>query len=42
MCIIYIYENLYNKKFLTAVGHLEQVVLAKFLEHTPFDFDELR
>lgn len=30
-----------NRTFLTAVGHLEQVVLPKLLEHTPFDLDEL-
>lgn len=34
--------GLKNRIFLTAIGHLEQVVLPKLLEHAPFDLDELR
>lgn len=35
-------SGLKNRIFLTAIGHLEQVVLPKLLEHAPFDLDELR
>lgn len=34
--------ELKNRTFLTAVGHLEQVVFPKLLEHAAFDLDELR